>query len=119
MTSNQIIWEDDVRKLYLDVDTPKLIYKGVEYTFGGHGYEPMTIIFGKDGAVVYIHNSFLVDEECREFVKDPKYLCHTITGHNHNAKHFCMLLTTAIDHGIDWQIDDLEQKMRVLGSCFF
>lgn len=58
MTSNQIIWEDDVRKLFLDGDTPKLIYKGVEYTFGGHGYEPLAIIFGKDGEVAYIHNCF-------------------------------------------------------------
>ena len=111
---NQIIWEDDVRKLFLDGDTPKLIYKGVEYTFGGHGYEPLTIIFGKDGEVAFIHNSFLVDEECREFLKDPNYRCRTITGHKHNAKRFCVLLTTAIDYGFDWQIDELEDKMFII-----
>ena len=108
---NKVIWEDNERKLFFDGNTPKLIYNNEEYTFSGHGYEPMTIILGKDGVVVYIHNSFLVDEECKRFVKDPKYLCHTITGHYHNAKHFCMLLTTAIDYGFDWQIDDLEHEM--------
>lgn len=108
---NKVIWEDNERKLFFDGNTPKLIYNNEEYTFSGHGYEPMTIILGKDGVVAYIHNSFLVDEECKRFVKDPKYLCHTITGHYHNAKHFCMLLTTAIDYGFDWQIDNLEHEM--------
>ena len=108
---DKVIWEDDVRKLFFDGNTPKLIYKGEEYYFSGHGYEPMAIILGKDGEVAYIHNSFLVDEECKEFVKKPKYLCRTITGHKHNAKHFCMLFTTAIDYGYDWQITDLEHKM--------
>lgn len=108
---NQVIWDDGVRKLFFAGTTPKLIYKGKEYYFSGHGYEPMTIILDKDGEVAYIHNSFLVEEECREFVKNPKYLCTTITGHKHNAKHFCMLLTTAIDYGYDWQINDLEFKM--------
>lgn len=108
---NRVIWEDNERKLFFDGNTPKLIYNNEEYTFSGHGYEPMAIILGKDGVVAYIHNSFLVDEECKRFVKDPKYLCHTITGHYHNAKHFCMLLTTAIDYGFDWQIDDLEHEM--------
>lgn len=108
---NKVIWEDNERKLFFDGNTPKLIYNSKEYTFSGHGYEPMAIILGKDGEVAYIHNSFLVDEECKQFVKDPQYLCHTITRHYHNAKHFCMLLTTAIDYGFDWQIDDLEHKM--------
>ena len=108
---NQVIWDDGVRKLFFADNTPKLIYKGTEYHFSGHGYEPMTIILDKGGEVAYIHNSFLVDEECKEFVKNPKYLCCTITGHKHNAKHFCMLLTTAIDYGYDWQINDLESKM--------
>lgn len=114
MTSNPIIWEDDVCKLFFAGNTPKLIYKETEYTFSGHGYEPMAIIIGKEGEVAYIHNSFLVDEECRGFVNNPKYLCRTITGHSHNAKHFCRLLTTAIDYGFDWQIDDLECKMFML-----
>lgn len=108
---NQVIWDDGVRKLFFAGNTPKLIYKGTEYHFSGHGYEPMTIILDKDGEVAYIHNSFLVDDECKEFAKNPKYLCGTITGHKHNAKHFCMLLTTAIDYGYDWQINDLESKM--------
>ena len=108
---NKVIWEDNERKLFFDGNTPKLIYNNEEYTFSGHGYEPMTIILGKDGVVAYIHNSFLVNEECKRFVKDPKYLCHTITGHYHNAKHFCMLLTSAIDYGFDWQIDNLEHEM--------
>ena len=106
-----VIWEDDLRKLFFAGDTPKLMYKGKEYDFGGHGYEPMTLILDQDGVVAYIHNSFLVDEECKEFVKNPKYLCSAITGHKPNAKHFCMLLTTAIDYGYDWQINDLEHKM--------
>ncbi len=108
---NKVVWEDSERKLFFAGNTPKLIYNGKEYYFDGHGYEPMTIILSKDGEAAYIHNSFLVEEECREFVKNPKYLCTTITGHKHNAKHFCMLLTTAIDYGYDWQINDLEFKM--------
>ena len=111
---NQVIWEDDERKLFYDGNTPKLIYKAVDYTFSGHGYEPMAIILNNSGDVAYIHNAFLVDEECKEFVKTPKYLCHTITGHYHNAMHFCKLLTTAIDYGFDGQIDDLERKMFLL-----
>lgn len=108
---NKVVWEDSERKLFFAGNTPKLIYNGKEYYFDGHGYEPMTIILSKDGEAAYIHNSFLVEEECREFVKNPKYLSTTITGHKHNAKHFCMLLTTAIDYGYDWQINDLEFKM--------
>ena len=108
---NQVIWDDGVRKLFFAGNTPKLIYKGTEYHFSGHGYEPMTIILDTDGEVAYIHNSFLVDDECKEFAKNPKYLCGTITGHKHNAKHFGMLLTTAIDYGYDWQINDLESKL--------
>ena len=110
-THNQVVWQDGVRKLWFDGDVLKLRYNGTDYTFSGHGYEPMAIILGHDGEAAYIHNSFIVEEECREFVKNPKYLCRTITGHHHNAKHFCMLLTTAIDYGYDWQINDLESKM--------
>ena len=108
---NQVVWQDGVRKLWFDGDTLKLRYNGTDYFFSGHGYEPMAIILNKNGEVAYIHNSFIVEEECREFVKNPKYLCRTITGHYHNAKHFCMLLTTAIDYGYEWQINDLESKM--------
>ena len=109
-----VIYEDYVRKLFYDGDTLKLRYNGEDYTFSGHGYEPMAIILKKGEAVAYIHNSFLVEDECREFVKNPKYLCQTITGHKHNAKTFCMLLSTAIDHGYDWQIDDLERMVDEL-----
>jgi len=110
-THNQVVWQDEARKLWFDGDTLRLRYNGKDYTFSGHGYEPMAIILDHDGAAAYIHNSFIVEEECREFVKNPKYLCCTITGHKHNAKHFCMLLTTALDYGYDWQINDLESKM--------
>lgn len=109
--NNQVIWEDGIRKLFFAGNTLKLTYHSEEYTFGGHGYEPMTTILSKGLKVACIHNSFLVEDECMEFVRDPKYLTHTITGHYHNAQHFCMLLTTAIDFGTDWQIDDLEAKM--------
>ena len=44
-------------------------------------------------------------------MKNPKYLCCTITGDEYNAQQFCMLLTTAIDWGFDWQIGELEDKM--------
>lgn len=108
---DKVIWKDSMRKLFFDGDTLKLHYHGTDYFFSGNGYEPMAIILDKNGEVAYIHNSFIVEEECREFIKKPKYLCRTITGHYHNAEHFCKLLTTAIDSGYDWQINDLESEM--------
>ena len=110
----KVVYEDGARKLFYDGDALKLRYNGKDYTFSGHGYEPMAIILGHDGETAYIHNSFLVEDECREFVKNPKYLCQTITGHKHDAKSFCMLLTTAIDDGYDWQIDELESRVDEL-----
>lgn len=110
-TLDKVVWEDSERKLFFSGTTPKLIYKGKEYHFSGHGYEPMTSIWDRDGAVAYIHNSFLVEDECKEFVKNPQYMCCTITGNCHDAQHFCRLLTTAIDCGFEWQIDELENEM--------
>ena len=108
---NKVVWEDSERKLFFAGTTPKLIYKGKEYHFSGNGYEPMATILDRNGAVAYIHNSFLVEEECAGFVNNPKYKCSTITGNSYNAKQFCMLLTTAVDWGFDWQIGELEDKM--------
>ena len=110
----KVVYEDGVRKLFYDGDVLKLRYNGKDYTFSGHGYEPMAIILGHDGETAYIHNSFLVEDECREFVKNPDYRCSTITGRRHDAKSFCLLLTTAIDDGYDWQIDELESRVDEL-----
>ena len=107
----KVVYEDGVRKLFYDGDVLKLRYNGKDYTFSGHGYEPMAIILGHDGETAYIHNSFLVEDECREFVKNPDYRCSTITGRRHDAKSFCLLLTTAIDDGYEWEIGELEHTM--------
>ena len=107
----KVVYEDGVRKLFYDGDVLKLRYNGKDYTFSGHGYEPMAIILGHDGETAYIHNSFLVEDECREFVKNPDYRCSTITGRRHDAKSFCLLLTTAIDDGYEWEIGELERTM--------
>ncbi len=109
---DNVVWGDGERKLFFDGDVLKLRYKGEDYTFSSHGYEPMAIIL-KDGAeVARIHNSFITEDVCKAFVENPKYLCHTITGHNYNAKHFLTLLTTALDYGFEWDIDSLEMKLR-------
>ena len=109
---DKVVWEDGERRLYFDGDVLKLRYKGEDYTFSSHGYEPMAIILKGGTAVAYIHNSFIVEDVCKAFIENPKYLCHTITGHNYNAKHFCMLLTIALDYGFEWDIDSLEMKLR-------
>ena len=111
MNPSAVIYKNEDIVLSFENGKATLLHKGETYTFGCHPYEPMTIIWDRDGEVAYIHNSFLVEEECKEFLKNPKYLCCTITGDEYNAQQFCMLLTTAIDWGFDWQIGELEDKM--------
>lgn len=108
MPSN-VIWEDSSRRLSFEPDGLTLRYHGSTYRFSGDGHEPMVIILKAGEAVAYIHNAFDMEYECGQFRKNPDYLCTSITGRNHDAKHFCLLLTTAIDDGYEWQIDDLER----------
>ena len=111
---SNVIWNDNSRRLSFEPDGLSLRYNGQIYRFGCDGHEPMAIILKSGEAVAYIHNAFDVKYECGEFAKNPKYLCQTITGRRHDAKHFCLLLTTAIDEGYDWQIDELESKVDEL-----
>lgn len=106
----KVIYEDSARKLWFDGDTLQLRYNDSVYTFSVDGHEPMTVIRKHGEAVTFIHNSFDATYECRQFLEKQDYLCCTITGAEHDARSFCWLLTTAIDHGYDWQIDDLERK---------
>ena len=106
-----VIWEDSSRRLSFEPDGLTLRYHGSTYRFSGDGHEPMAIILRQGEAVAYIHNSFDVEFECRQFQRKPDYRCSTITGREHDAKHFCLLLTTAIDDGYDWQIDELERTV--------
>ena len=108
---SNVIWKDGSRLLSFEQDGLSLLYNGKTYHFGCDGHEPMAIILHKGEAVAYIHNAFDVEYECKQFRKNPDYRCTTITGRKHNAKHFCLLLTTAIDDGYDWQIDELESKV--------
>lgn len=105
-----VIYEDSARLLSLDSDGLSLRYNGIFYRFSVDGHEPMVIIRKLGEAVAYIHNAFDVEYECEQFLKDPDYRCRTITGTEHDAKSFCYLLTTALDEGYDWQIDELERK---------
>jgi hypothetical protein len=105
-----VVYEDSSRLLSFEQDKLTLRYNGDIYHFSVDGHEPMTIIRKEGETVAYIHNAFDVEYECEEFCKNPNYLCCTITGTEHDAKSFCYLLTTAIDEGYDWQIDDLERK---------
>ena len=107
----KVVYEDSSRKLWFNGDTLTLRYNGTDYTFSGHGYEPMAIILRKGEAVAYIHHSFIVEDECREFIRNPKYRFTTITGGEYTAKRFCLLLTTAIDDGYEWEIGELERMM--------
>lgn len=111
---SNVIWNDNSRLLSFEADGLSLRYKGQTYRFGCDGHEPMAIILKRGEAVAYIHNSFDVEYECKQFRKNPDYRCSTITGRKHDAKHFCLLLTTAIDDGYDWQIDELESKVDEL-----
>ena len=111
---SNVIWEDSCRLLSFEPDGLSMIYNGLIYRFSGDGHEPMAIILHIGEAVAYIHNSFDIEYECRQFRKNPNYRCTTITGREHDAKHFCLLLTTAIDDGYDWQIDELESKVDEL-----
>lgn len=111
---SNVIWEDSCRRLSFEPDGLSLRYKGQIYRFGGDGHEPMAIILKSGEAVAYIHNSFDAEYECGQFRKNPDYRCSTITGREHDAKSFCLLLTTAIDDGYDWQIDELESKVDEL-----
>lgn len=111
---SNVIWEDGSRRLAFEPDGLSMRYNGSVYRFSGDGHEPMAIILKNGEAVAYIHNSFEVEYECQQFRKNPNYRCSTITGREHNAKSFCWLLTTAIDHGYDWQIDDLERQVDEL-----
>ena len=106
-----VIWEDSSRRLAFEPDGLSLLYNGKIYRFSGDGHEPMAIILRQGEAVAYIHNAFDMEFECGQFRKKPDYLCTTITGRNYDAKHFCLLLTTAIDDGYDWQIDELERTV--------
>ena len=112
--SANVIYEDSCRLLSFEPDGLSLRYKGKTYRFGCDGHEPMAIILKSGEAVAYIHNAFDVEYECGQFRKNPNYRCSTITGKEHDAKHFCLLLTTAIDDGYDWQIDELESKVDEL-----
>ena len=111
---SNVIYEDRSRKLSFEPDGLTLRYNGVTYRFSGDGHEPMAIILKAGEAVAYIHNSFDIEYECGQFRKNPDYKCSTITGRNHSAKRFCLLLTTAIDDGYDWQIDELERRVDEL-----
>ena len=111
---SNVIWEDGSRLLSFEADGLSLRYKGQIYRFGGDGHEPMAIILKRGEAVAYIHNAFDVEYECKQFCQNPNYRCSTITGREHGAKSFCLLLTTAIDDGYDWQIDELESRVDEL-----
>ncbi|MBR0064988.1 MAG: hypothetical protein IJQ06_05265 [Paludibacteraceae bacterium] len=111
---SNVIWEDSCRRLSFEPDGLSMTYNGKNYRFSGDGHEPMAIILHKGEAVAYIHNSFDIEYECEQFRKNPNYRCSTITGRKHDAKHFCLLLTIAIDDGYDWQIDELESKVDEL-----
>ena len=108
---SNVIWNDNSRLLSFEPDGLSLRYKGKTYRFGCDGHEPMAIILKRGEAVAYIHNAFDVEYECSQFRKNPDYRCSTITGREHGAKSFCLLLTTAIDDGYDWQIDELERRV--------
>ena len=108
---SNVIYMDGSRKLSYEPDGLALRYNGTTYRFSVDGHEPMVIILKAGEAVCYIHNAFDIEYECGQFRKNPNYKCSTITGRNHDAKHFCLMLTTAIDDGYDWQIDDLERKV--------
>lgn len=109
-----VIWNDNSRLLSFEPDGLSLRYNGKTYRFGCDGHEPMAIILKSGEAVAYIHNAFDVEYECKQFCKNPDYRCSTITGREHDAKSFCLLLTTAIDDGYDWQIDELESRVDEL-----
>ncbi len=111
---SNVIWEDSCRRLSFEPDGLSMTYNGKIYRFSGDGHEPMAIILHKGEAVAYIHNAFDVEYECEQFRKNPDYRCSTITGREHDAKSFCLLLTTAIDDGYDWQIDELESRVDEL-----
>ena len=111
---SNVIWNDNSRLLSFEPDGLSLRYKGQIYRFGCDGHEPMAIILKSGEAVAYIHNAFDVEYECTQFCKNPDYRCSTITGRKHGAEHFCLLLTTAIDDGYDWQIDELERRVDEL-----
>lgn len=109
--NGSLVWQDGVRRLYFEDTNPVMIYKGERYTFSCHPYEPMAIILHKGEAVAHIHNAFYPDE-CKSFIGNRNYLVRTITGRHHNAERFCRLLTTAVDHFYDCQIDEAEDKMQ-------
>lgn len=109
-----IIWQDAVRRLFLDDGTPTLLYKGKTYTFSCQPYEPMAIIKLDGKPVAYLHNAFNPDDECQMLIKNQKYLVHTISGRHHDAERFCRLLSTAVEYGYDRDVDDAEDKMQEL-----
>ena len=111
---SNVIWNDNSRLLSFEPDGLSLRYKGQIYRFGCDSHEPMAIILKSGEAVAYIHNSFDVEYESKQFCQNPDYRCSTITGRKHGAEHFCLLLTTAIDDGYDWQIDELERRVDEL-----
>ena len=111
---SNVIWEDSCRRLSFEPDGLSLLYNGKIYRFGCDGHEPMAIILKRGEAVAYIHNAFDVEYECKQFCSNPDYRCSTITGREHGAKSFCLLLTTAIEDGYDWQIDELESRVDEL-----
>lgn len=106
-----VIYENADTRLSYNDGIGELRHRGKTYTFGCQPYEPMSKILEDGQTKVYIHNAFDPDYECQQFASDPKHLCCTITGNCHDAQHFCRLLTTAIDCGFEWQIDELENEM--------
>ena len=106
-----VIYENADTRLSYNDGIWELRHRGKTYTFGCQPYEPMAKILEDGQTKAYIHNAFDPDYECQQFASDPKHLCCTITGNCHDAQHFCRLLTTAIDCGFEWQIDELENEM--------
>ena len=109
-----IIWQDAIRKLFMDDGTPTLLYKGKTYTFSCQPFEPMAIIKLDEKPVAYLHNAFNPDEECQLFITNQKYLVRTISGRHHDAERFCRLLCTAVEYGFDRNVDEAEDKMQEL-----
>lgn len=113
-SSTSIIWQDAVRQLSVEDGNPTLCYKGKTHTFACQPYEPMAIINLDGKPVAYLHNAFNPDEECQAFIKNHKYLVHTISGRHHDAERFCRLLCTAAEFGYDRDVDMVEDKMLEL-----
>ena len=109
-----IIWQDDIRKLFMTNGTLTLLYKGATYTFSCQPYEPMAIIELNGKPVAYLHNAFNPDCEGQLFIENHNHLVRTISGRHHDAERFCRLLCTAVEFGFDRNVDEAEDKMLEL-----